>query len=125
MYVDPPSVSGSSSFSPVTIQPRGKQVSQSSKSKQEDFLLKSATDALNSFKSLTEVRGQISGEAQQKEEVFASYIAKSLKLIKDERLRYSAEYRIHGILHELIMEDTRINEVNARATSIASGFSVN
>ena len=112
----------SSPFSPILIPPS--QPSSYHKPKQklkpEDLLLKTATESLTYLKQQQErmIQPNIKADTEQ---LFADYIARSIKSISDEKLRRRAEFKIHAVLYECMSEEDR-RPANPSSTQQFSSF---
>ena len=97
-----------SQFSPVVIPPResSARLKQRPKSKPEDMLFKTATDALMTFKEQQERFSKPTVQTDT-EQLFADYIARSIRSISDEKVRRRAEFKIHAVLFEILSEEER------------------
>ena len=100
----------STAFTTVTIPPYEKSTKskpKASNKQAEDLLLKTATDALHSLKEERTQKLTAKPSSRTTEDVFADFIARSLKLITDEKARHAAEFRIHGVIYEALSFDER------------------
>ena len=117
-----PSASTTSSFPTLTIPPQifgsKPKARKLNKEKPEDVLLKSAAEAITSLKEQSFMSSPTS--KMRTEDVFADYIARTLRSITDEKARRCAEFRIHAVLYEVLSNEERRIQMVPMQTGNAS-----
>ena len=76
------------------------------KPKQDDLLLTTASKALATLKKHKE-RVASKPPKQDTEQLFAEYLARTIRSISDERVRRHAEFRILSVLNDILLEEER------------------